>query len=123
MSELRKQMEILLKDIKGEMQRKNVTSSCSESNNYTVLSASNCCREESTSYPISVQNTSYHFAGGHGIEYDTNCMCETTVEKKRCLKINQLEEELEAELERLQMKTEDASSVIRQQQSLEVLFS
>ncbi|ONK60448.1 uncharacterized protein A4U43_C08F18580 [Asparagus officinalis] len=111
MKELRKQMEVLLKEIKGEMRRKNEASSYSVSHNYTVLSASHCWGDEITSNPISSQDAAYS---------DEKCACETNYEKSRCLKINQLEEELEVELERLQRKTEEGSSVLTREQNIEV---
>lgn len=119
MIELRKQMEVVLHDIKGKMRRKNVTSSYSELNNCTVISASNCWEDESASNLISFQNATYHL--DNDVEFGTKCICKTTLEKKRCLEINQLEEELEAELERLHRKTE-GSSVLPQQQCMEVFF-
>lgn len=117
MIELQKQMETVLHDIKGEMQRKNVTSSYSASNNYTVISTSSFWGDESTSNPISLQNAAYHL--DNGVEFDAKCMCETTLEKKRCLEINLLEEELEAELEHLQREAE-GSSVLPPQQNIEL---
>lgn len=107
MIELQRRMEILLADIKGEMKMKNVTSSFSETKNETVFSSSNCWVEESSINSKSLPNNgvSYHLLGRQvGKESVRKTKCDKKLERKRCLKINQLEDELEVELKRLQIK-------------------
>ncbi|XP_019711318.1 protein POLARALIZATION DURING ASYMMETRIC DIVISION AND REDISTRIBUTION-like isoform X2 [Elaeis guineensis] len=113
MVELRAQMETLLKDIKDEIQRKEVPPNNTESNNIIGSSASNSFGNGNTSNSISLRNdrASYHLPRLHSaMESAAQSKCDTAPGSKRCLKVDQIEAELEIELERLRLDLGDKDS-------------
>lgn len=126
MVELRAQMEMLLKDIKDEIQRKEVAPNHTESNNIIGSSASNSFGNGHTSNSITLRNdgASYHLQRFHSaMESAAQSKCDTASGSKRCSKIDQIEAELEVELERLRLDLGNKdSSAYLQPHRLEVLF-
>lgn len=115
MIELQKQMALILKDIKDEMQRKKVPPSFTESNSHFVYSDSNYGMNENTSNSTISQHdrAPHHLVGEHSAtESDRQSKCGRTSKKKPSVKMNQLEEELEVELERLQHNVEEETSYV-----------
>ncbi|XP_008799661.2 protein POLAR LOCALIZATION DURING ASYMMETRIC DIVISION AND REDISTRIBUTION-like [Phoenix dactylifera] len=113
MVELRAQMEMLLKDIKDEIQRKEIPPNYTVSNNIIGYSTSNSFGNGNTGNSISLQNdgASCHLPMLHtAMESATQSKCETATRSKRCLEIDQIEAELEVELQRLRLDSEDKDS-------------
>lgn len=127
MTEIQAQMETLLTEIKNEIQRNGVICSFLESNNGTTFSGPDCTGDISTSKAVPSQShmTSFQPEGAScAIESDEQSNCVTISENKSCLKMDQLEAELEVELERLQLNLEaEDSSVLREQHKMEVYIS
>lgn len=118
MTELRMQMENLLKEVKEEMQKKDVISEHSGSNDNLAHSTTDFSEVGSTNhYPANQNCASFH----HVVETEIMDQCSksfTPTREERVVEMDQLEAELEAELERLQLSldTEDLPKHPQQQQ-------
>ncbi|XP_068652324.1 uncharacterized protein [Aristolochia californica] len=96
MVELQRQMEILLKDIKNEMRKRDVSA---------------CSRKPQPHSFVAFDSN---------IQYDQLSKLDSTSDSTRLHEINQLEAELETELEFLQLNLESESTAIPSQQCIEV---
>ncbi|XP_043694815.1 protein POLAR LOCALIZATION DURING ASYMMETRIC DIVISION AND REDISTRIBUTION-like [Telopea speciosissima] len=120
MMELRTQMEMLLKEIKGGMQRKDLYFVESEAKNDLSSSSGDFNEVGRTNYHLAIQN---HQSSNHLAETEITRDCNQlpkcdTHRKEGCpVAISQLEAELEAELERLQFNlyTQDSPRNLQQE--------
>ncbi|KAJ4959449.1 hypothetical protein NE237_026560 [Protea cynaroides] len=105
MMELRTQMEMLIKEIKDGMQRKNVSSVESDSNNNLSCSPRDFNEVGNTGYHLAIQNhlSSNHFPDA-AITMDCSQLpkCDVQQTEGCSVGIDQLEAELEAEIKHLQ---------------------
>ncbi|XP_068648981.1 protein POLAR-like 1 [Aristolochia californica] len=97
MVEVQRQIEVLLKDIKDEMQKRDVSA-----------------------YSRTFQPHSF-VASDSNIQYDRFSKFDSTSETAKLHEIHQLEAELETELELLQLNLESENTSIRRQQCIEVV--
>ncbi|XP_042486451.1 protein POLAR LOCALIZATION DURING ASYMMETRIC DIVISION AND REDISTRIBUTION-like [Macadamia integrifolia] len=120
MMELRTQMELLLKENKDGMQRKDQYFVESEANNDFSYSSRDF-NEVGTNYHLAIQN---HLSSNHLVqtEITKDCIqlskCDTQRKEGCPVAIDQLEAELETELERLQFSlcTQELSRNLQQEQ-------
>jgi len=124
MIELRAEMEMMLKEIKQEVRRKDTTASSPESNNNISFSPSRCCGDINASQTTSMPNCSAFFSLQEAkcdVEADRQSKYDTAFANTRNVSIDQMEAELKVELERLQRNLEgEGSSTL--QQRMEVYF-
>ncbi|XP_042507560.1 protein POLAR LOCALIZATION DURING ASYMMETRIC DIVISION AND REDISTRIBUTION-like [Macadamia integrifolia] len=113
MMELQTQMEMLLKEIKDGMQRKDVCSVESESNNNFSCSMRDFNEVSYTDYNLAIQN---HQSSNQSLEAEITMDCnqfpKCDIQRREgcSVGIDQLEAELEAELERLQFRLRSEDS-------------
>nr|CAD1840173.1 unnamed protein product [Ananas comosus var. bracteatus] len=111
MSEVRTQMEMLLKQIKDEFGKKDVISSLSGSSNSpssaTLDFSWNAIREDT----IALQYNGYLSHQG-GLRFRKESDSREVVDCESSLKMNKLEAELEVELERLQLNMEGENTLL-----------
>ncbi|KAF8393035.1 hypothetical protein HHK36_021276 [Tetracentron sinense] len=112
MKELRTQMEIFFKDFKDELKMKDVISKPSESNDNLAYSTNDSQEVGNRNCHLSIQNDalSHHLVVSETtMECDQFMKCNTPRREEFVAGMNQLEAELEAELERLELHldTED----------------
>ncbi|XP_020265722.1 protein POLAR LOCALIZATION DURING ASYMMETRIC DIVISION AND REDISTRIBUTION-like [Asparagus officinalis] len=114
MRELRAEMEMLLKEIKSEVQSKDATASASESNNNILFSPPHRREDISTSKSISVLSSSSEYFALQGVkcdvDSDTDSKHSIDFANTGSLRIDEMEAELEVELERLQTNLEGECS-------------
>lgn len=134
MVELRQQMEILLRDIKDEIQiqshkKENVSSNSAESNNHASSSISKSYEyERSSNCNLSQEHDkqSYHFKNTQNAmndhEAEAQMMNSRAASKvRRRLEMDQMEAEFQVELERLQRTMKGKiSSLLPNQERVEV---
>ncbi|XP_058067646.1 protein POLAR LOCALIZATION DURING ASYMMETRIC DIVISION AND REDISTRIBUTION-like isoform X2 [Magnolia sinica] len=125
MIELQTQIETLLNDIKDEMRKKDMNYHPSETNTILVYSAPDSHGVERMDEHLSIQNhgSSIHLRGGHSaVECVQSPNFSSTTESEKYVGMDQLEAELEAELERLQLNLdgEDLSG-LGQHQYIEMI--
>lgn len=123
MTELRVQMEMLLKEIKEEIPKKDTGFGIIRSNHNFVSSLSDCSRDVSEYNPVSFQ---IHRAGFHmeeaksTVESDRHSNNELDNENRS---MDQLEAELAFELEQLQLSLGGKDSMkLSEQERMEVLL-
>ncbi|THU54506.1 hypothetical protein C4D60_Mb10t25820 [Musa balbisiana] len=117
MVELREEMEILLKDIKDEAQKKDASSNCAQSNNH-ASSMSNSYENENTSNHNFFQDDKVSFdleRVQHAMEPEAEAQSRfvRTTGSRRCL-MDKMEAELQVELECLQHTIEAKSLSLHQ---------
>lgn len=117
-------MEILLKEIKDEVQNKDVIYTFLESSNGVTFSAPDCSGDVSTTKAMPLQS---RISSSHqeGAECATESDGKSTFsDNKRCLKMDQLDTELKVELERMQLNLEgEDSSILLGQHKIAVYLS
>ncbi|KAM0943437.1 putative protein POLAR [Dioscorea sansibarensis] len=110
MTELRKEMEMLLRDVKCEIRKKDTMSTRADSTSIS-FSVSDSSRNKITSenYGSSLHAIRTHcpteFKGSRS-------KCEIISESKHCLKMDEMEAELEAEFQRLHLDLEGNNSSV-----------
>ncbi|KAH7674994.1 hypothetical protein IHE45_08G109100 [Dioscorea alata] len=110
MTELRKEMEVLLRDVKCEIQKKDAVPTHADSSSIS-FSVSDCSRNKNTSgnYRSSLCAIRTHCP----TEFDgSRLKCEIISESTQYLKMDQMEAELEAEFQRLHLGLEDDNSSV-----------
>lgn len=110
MTELRKEMEVLLRDVKFEIQKKDAVSTHADSRSISFF-VSDCSRNKNTSgnYRSSLCAIRTHCP----TEFDgSRSKCEIISESTQYLKMDQMEAELEAEFQRLRLGLEDDNSSV-----------
>ncbi|KAF8400526.1 hypothetical protein HHK36_013825 [Tetracentron sinense] len=117
MMELRRQMEMLLNDVKDKLQRDDVIFKPSQSKNYISNSTTNLQEVASTSYHIAIQTDALPH---QLVDAETSMECGQSSKcymprREECLAgMDQLEAELEAELEHLQLHLDNEDSLEQQ---------
>ncbi|XP_008790663.1 protein POLAR LOCALIZATION DURING ASYMMETRIC DIVISION AND REDISTRIBUTION-like [Phoenix dactylifera] len=112
MTKMQAELEILLKEIKDEVQNNDVIYTFLESSNGVAFSAPDCSGDVSTSKAIPLQSrvASFHQEGAEcATESDEKS---TIYADKRRLKMDQLEAKLEVEIERMQLNLEGEDSSV-----------
>lgn len=112
MTKMQAEMEILLKEIKDEVQNKDVIYTFLESSNGVTFSSPDCSGDVSTSKAIPSQSwiSSCHQEGTEcATGSDGKSIC---FDNKMCVKIDQLDAELKVELERVQLNLEGEDSSV-----------
>ncbi|KAJ0965899.1 hypothetical protein J5N97_027037 [Dioscorea zingiberensis] len=110
MIELRKEMEVLLRDIKDEIRKKDAMSTRADSTSIT-FSVSDNSRNKNQSEN---DRASIHAIRTHcpTESDDSQSKCEIISENKNCLKMDQMEAELEVEFQRLHLSLEANDSLV-----------
>lgn len=127
MVELRSEMEMMIKHIKGELQRKAVSSNLPESKFHSFPN-SNYLGSECSNKPQHLHDDaeSCNFAGVYSSTAATRrrlSILNMDLDAKMCSKGDELEQEVQVELQRLQLNLEDQdSSMHPHQERLEVTF-
>ncbi|XP_073001838.1 protein POLARALIZATION DURING ASYMMETRIC DIVISION AND REDISTRIBUTION-like [Typha latifolia] len=117
MTELRTQMEMLLKEFKDEYGKRDALDYFSKSSVNCISASSDCSLNVNKCKAVTLQShiASLHQEGAKcAVESDN---CERLSEYESCLRMNELEAELEVELERLQdnLDGEDLYALLGQQ--------
>ncbi|KAL0916739.1 hypothetical protein M5K25_014274 [Dendrobium thyrsiflorum] len=107
MTELRSEMEILLKYVKGEIQRNAVASRSAESK-LDTLPTSNYWEIQSSNKPLWLldETESCNFIGRYDISCNRSSNLHIYLDDRMCLKGNDMEQELQVELKSLQLNLE-----------------
>ncbi|XP_077216127.1 uncharacterized protein LOC143850763 [Tasmannia lanceolata] len=124
MIELRTEMETLLKDMKNKMHRKDVISESSNTTNSLACSSSDWHGVETTKNHLSVKNHSSSdnlLQAQSAVECDRYFEFDSTSEIAKLIRIDEMEAELEAELERLQLSMDAENSELPHQQFMEMV--
>ena len=122
MIQLRAETEMMLKEIKQEVRRKDAIASSSESNNNISFSPSHCWGDIKANQTTSMPSAYFALqAAKCDVESDRHSKYDTAFANTRSVSIDQMEAELEVELEHLQNNLEgEGSSTL--QQRMEVYF-
>ncbi|XP_038978468.1 uncharacterized protein LOC120108817 [Phoenix dactylifera] len=115
MTEMQAQMESLLKEITNEVLRNDVIHSTLESSNHATFSGPDCSGDvhSSKASPSQSHIASFQQEGARcAIEPDVQSNYATISENKSCLKMDQLEAEIEVEPEHLQPNLERENSSV-----------